>query len=69
MATHRGRRSSRGEERRRLWVEAHFDSLKDEVVATETYPLLDIRQGEVLRQGFRYLHPALERREMRGGYG
>ena len=42
-----------------MWREAFHDRVIAEVVARSTYPLLDIRKGEVVKQGLAYLHPSL----------
>ena len=42
-----------------MWQEAFYDRAIAEAVAVSTYPLLDIRKGEVIKQGLAYLHPSL----------
>jgi hypothetical protein len=46
-------------ERQRMWREAFYDSERAEVTALNTYPMLDIRRGEVLKQALSYVNPSL----------
>lgn len=55
---HRGVRSPNRQMRRRLWAEAHHDREKDEVVALNNYPGLDVERGEVLLAPG-YVNPSL----------
>ena len=51
---------SRQRELKRLWREAFHDNQIRESVALNTYPLLDIRKGEVLRNSTGYTNPSLD---------
>ena len=47
-----------------MWEEAFYDRTIAEVVARLTYPLLDVRRGEVIKQGLGYMHPSLAQSQL-----
>jgi len=48
---------------RKVFYEAYFDRDKAEFVALNSYPILNIEQGDVLKNPI-YIHPSLSRLQL-----